>query len=184
MDQNTHQPLPESEIIQLLLGGDRRSIGQSEFVAKEVLAQPSLLEILVPALDHSSDLVRMRAADALEKISRVNISVVSPYQMYLLGLLDRTQQAEVKWHLAQIIPRFAWNVNDRQYAFGVFKSWLNDASRIVRTFALQALADLAESDKNLRQEVSKYLVDAKESSIPALRSRANKILSRWEKRGC
>jgi len=48
---------------------DRRSIGQAEAVAAELLAAPERFAELLDAIGHEDPLVRMRAADATEKLT-------------------------------------------------------------------------------------------------------------------
>ncbi len=47
-------------------GGDRRSKGTADAIAAEALDDPPLVAALVAALDDPDELVRLRAADALE----------------------------------------------------------------------------------------------------------------------
>ncbi len=56
-------------ILGKLQGGDRRSIGRSDEVVAQVLADPALLAPLAEGLLADDPLVRMRAADALEKVT-------------------------------------------------------------------------------------------------------------------
>ena len=58
-------------LLEQLAGGDRRSIGRSNEVVATVLADPELLSVLFSGLDHDDPLIRMRAADAREKIGAV-----------------------------------------------------------------------------------------------------------------
>ncbi len=57
------------KLLQKLEGGDMRYIGYSDEVVAEVLANPARFEPLFQGLYHADPRVRMRAADALEKIS-------------------------------------------------------------------------------------------------------------------
>jgi hypothetical protein len=52
-----------------------------------------------------SPVLRMRAADAVEKISSQKPDLLKPFKSELLGLLFETDQKELRWHLAQMIPR-------------------------------------------------------------------------------
>jgi len=64
----------------LLTGGDRRSIGQADAVAARVAEQPALLAKLWDCLADADPVVRMRAADALEKISRATPAAFNRYK--------------------------------------------------------------------------------------------------------
>lgn len=56
--------------------------------------------------------------------------------------------------------------------------YLNDRSRIVKTFSLQALLDLAEEDMTLRPKVIQLLQESVKTGSPAMRSRGKKLLDR------
>jgi hypothetical protein len=47
----------------------------------------------------------MRAADAAEKISLKKPQLLAPFKAELLGLAEETAQAELRWHLALMVPR-------------------------------------------------------------------------------
>ena len=52
-----------------LTGGDRRSIGRSNEVVADVLADPSLFDLIFDAIASDDPLIAMRAADAVEKVT-------------------------------------------------------------------------------------------------------------------
>ena len=66
-------------------------------------------------------------------------------------------------------------------AVAILHGFLDDDSRIVRTFAMQALADLAEDDEQLRRQVLPLLAELTRTGTPAMRSRGRKLLARLER---
>jgi hypothetical protein len=60
---------------------------------------------------------------------------------------------------------------------------LDDDSRIVRTFAMQVLADLAEHDEQMRSWLLPLLAELTRTGTPAKRSRGRKLLARLEQPG-
>ena len=58
-------------ILQQLKGGDRRSIGASPKVVDQVLAKPNLFRVVFDGMTDPDPLVRMRCADAIEKLLSV-----------------------------------------------------------------------------------------------------------------
>ncbi len=56
-------------LLKKLQGGDRRSIGQSAQVVAEVLAEPGLFGFVFEGMLDGDPLIRMRCADAVEKIT-------------------------------------------------------------------------------------------------------------------
>ena len=69
-----------AKILSKLRGGDRRSIGKVAEVVSAVRKTPDLFNDLVTGLFEEDPLVRMRAADAMEKISSDNPEFLQPSQ--------------------------------------------------------------------------------------------------------
>jgi hypothetical protein len=163
-------------ILALLEGGDRRTIGRSDEVAAMVAKDPALFPELMAGLWSPDPLVIMRAADAAEKITRSNPELLRPYKKELLALMGETRQQELRWHLAAMIPRLPLNARERQHAVSVMHGYLEDRSSIVKTSALEALADLASSD------AIELLREASRNGTPAMKARSRKLLLRLEAR--
>jgi len=169
-----------STLLEKLSGGDRRSIGRSEEVAAAVIEKPSLFRQLFDGMLDADPIVRMRAADAVEKVTAKHPDWLKPYKRKLLGPIAAIDQQEVRWHVAQMLPRLPLTVQQRRKATDILLGYLNDESSITRTFALQALADLAKDDPRLRQEVVGLLKDATRSGTPAMKSRAKNLLEKLD----
>ena len=156
-------------------------IGRSDEVAALVAKNPRLFPRLMEGLWSENLLVRMRAADAAEKVTRENRELLRPFKSELLGLMADTTQQEVRWHLAAMVPRLAMNAKERQVAISLLNGYLEDRSSIVRTFALQGLADLAQDDPNMRSGVIEVLREATRTGTAAMKARSRKLLVRLEK---
>lgn len=167
----------------MLEGSDHRSIGCSNEVTSLVLRQPELFRELVACLWHDDPVVRMRAADAAEKVSSEKPHLLRRYKSQLLGLLVETEQIELRWHLAQMIPRLQLTSIERKRAAAALRRYFNDRSSIVRTFALQALSDLSEHDSALRTETKQLLEEAGHSGTAAMKARARHLLRLKQFRG-
>ena len=168
--------MPSQPIAVLLKGGDRRSIGRSNFVVKLVLRAPNRFAELMKCLWSDDPIVRMRAADAAEKISAIQPEMLKPYKAELLGLLAETEQIELRWHLAQMIPLLPLTQEERRRATEAFQLYLEDRSSIVRTFALQALADMSRSVSELRPQEREILEESIARGTAAMKARARKLL--------
>ncbi|MGA2965117.1 MAG: hypothetical protein ABSD64_02825 [Terriglobales bacterium] len=123
----------------------------------------------------------MRAADAAEKVTRKNRHLLLPYKKDLLGLMNEAEPQELRWHLAAMVPRLPLSAKERQAAISSLESYLEDRSSIVKTSALQGLADLAEDDPNLRSSVTEILRGATRNGTPAMKARSRKLLLRMER---
>lgn len=171
-----------SEIERALRDGDPRALKGVSRVVGDVLHDPSRIDELVGAMEHEDGVVRMRAGDAAEKISRNAPELLAPHKALLLRTAATTEQASLRWHLAQIIPRLALDGVERRAAIVVLKRYLDDASAIVKICAMQALADLALADRSLRRTVLPALQKATEAGTAAMRSRGVRLLEALEPR--
>lgn len=172
--------MARKNILSLLQGGDRRSIGSADRIAKIVVQEPSLFPNLMAGLWSENSLVRMRAADTAEKVTRDNPALLQPFKKELLELLAEATQQELRWHLAAMIPRLALNAAERKLVASLLESYLEDRSSIVKTFALQGLADLARGDPSMLPTVRDMLREATRSGTPAMKARSRKLLLQLE----
>lgn len=164
-----------------LSGGDFRSIGRSEEVVKTVLADPKLFAVLMGGLTTDDALIRMRAADAAEKVTAQHPAWLAPYKKYLVNKVAKIEQQEVRWHLALMFPRLELTRAERTRVASILKTWLDDKSRIVQTFSLQALSDLSKQDPSLRSEVKRLIEEKIQSGPPSVKSRGKKLLKEFSK---
>jgi hypothetical protein len=163
-------------LAQMLAGGDRRSIGRADEAAEMVLRQPERFRELVECMWDEDAVVRMRAADAAEKVSGVKPGLLKPYKRELLGLLAEAEQIELRWHLATMVPRLALTGAERVRVVASLEHYLEDRSSIVKTFALQGLADLARREPGLQGRVKQILEESLVSGTAAMKARARKLL--------
>ncbi len=175
--------MPRKHILRLLEGGDRRTIGRSDEVVPLVSKDTELFPELIAGLWSADPLIRMRAADAVEKVTRTRRELLQPYKGELLGLMVETEQQELRWHLAAMVPRLQLNPKQRNLATSLLIGYLENRSSIVKTFALQGLAELAQDDPSLRPGVIEILREATRNGTPAMKARSRKLLARLEGRG-
>ncbi len=173
--------MPRKNILLLLAGGDRRTIGRSDQAVAIVSRDPRLFPGLIAGLWSEDPLVRMRAADAIEKVTRGNRELLRPYKKELLGLMVEAKEQELRWHLATLVPRLLLNAQERQLATSLLNGYLEDRSSIVKTFALQGLSDLAQDDPSMRPRVVEILREASRIGTPAMKARSRKLLFRLER---
>jgi len=168
--------MARTKIALLIQGADRRSIGRADEVVRLVQQQPRYFRELIECMWDENAVVRMRAADAAEKVSRAKPELLKPYKRELLGLLAEAEQIELRWHLAAMVPRLALTRAEKQRAAAALERYLEDRSSIVKTFALQGLADLARSEPGLRERVKQILEESLASGTAAMKARARKLL--------
>ena len=168
------------QIRAMLAGGDRRSTGRADKLAAAVLAGRIDAGAVYAAMFDEDAVVRMRAADALEKISAQQPAWLQPFKKDFLARLPGIVQAEVRWHVAQMLPRFRLTTTERRArAVPVLLEYLRDKSRLVQTFALQSLADFAAVDQKLRPQTLAIIENAARVGSPAVKARCRQLLKRF-----
>lgn len=100
------------EILKELQGGDLRSIGKVDYVVTTILSDHSLFPDVFDGMSNSDPIIRMRAADAVEKITRNNPALLFPFKKKLLEEVSQIEQQEVRWHLAQMFSRLELDENE------------------------------------------------------------------------
>jgi hypothetical protein len=157
-------------------GGDRRSIGNADCVTAAVRAEPKRFDELWTCLAHDDPLVRMRASDAIEKVSRDNPALLQPHKRALLERSLDDGTPEMRWHLIAIASRLSLKTAEAD----AFCSYLDgrlrhDPSRIVKVMALQAAFELGVKHPALASNFQRMLTFAQSSPWPSVRARANKL---------
>src|SRR5262245_36396228 len=103
-------------VAERLSGSDRRSIGRANEVARELLERPVLVGEALRLLAAGDPVLRARTADALEKAAREAPAIVAGHKKALLRLMEEARQPEVRWHLAQMLPRLGLTPGERRRA--------------------------------------------------------------------
>ena len=171
-----------NDVLDQLKGGDRRSIGRSNQVVRQVLDDPALFGPLFDGMLHDDPLVRMRAADAVEKITAERPDYLAPYKLMLVQQVAAVEQQEVRWHVAQMIPRLELSEEEKGRVTEILFGYLHDKSKIVQTLAMQALADLAAGDERLLPRVIEVTEELSQTGSAAVRNRGRKLLEKLSPR--
>jgi hypothetical protein len=161
------------DVATMLAGGDRRSIGQANTVLALLHRDAARFDEVFTCLTHPDRLVRMRAADALEKFSRDNAALFGPHKRALLAQTLEDGTAEMRWHLIAIAARLTLDETDVPELCSYLERCVrHDPSRIVKVMALQAASDLAGRYKVADRCFFDMITYARASPWPSLRARA------------
>jgi len=168
-----------SKILQKLRGGDLRSIGRAEEVVQDILRCPSFFGEVFGGMLNDDPLIRMRSADALEKVSSKHPEYLKPYKTRLINEASKIKQQEVRWHVAQMFSRLEINDRERDRIIKILLSYIDTSeSKIVKTFSMQTLADLAKRDEAIRPQIIKILKNLVGTGSPAMKNRGNKLINK------
>jgi hypothetical protein len=96
--------------------------------------------------------------------------------------MAEAQQNKLRWNLALSISRLDMSVGEARRVAATLLTYLEDTSSIVKTAAMQGLADLTRHDPSLLPEVLDLLRILSRSGTPAMRARGRILLRRFEAR--
>lgn len=163
-------------VLEALSGEDRRSIGESNRIASLVVEQPKLLHVLAKGLESDDPVLRMRCADAMEKATVVHHELLIPYKKKLIRQFSKIEQQEVRWHVAPMLARLKLSEAEADSVLKILLSYTNDRSSIVKTMAMQAIADMAISHPHLLPEAKMHIEELTIMGTPAMQARGRKLL--------
>ena len=164
------------DLLKILAGGDLRSIGRSNAMAKQISTQRQFNK-LFDGLFHPDRLIVMRAADAIEKITLEKQHYLEAHKQSLLGLLKSADDKELKWHLALLVSRLKLTRSELGKVWATLSRWALDAreSRIVRVNSVQGLFDLLKQGPGLRNDFELTLVQLEREEVPSIRARIRNL---------
>jgi hypothetical protein len=166
------------DLLDKLSGGDGWSIGRVEEVVAEVLAKPAPFPSRFQGMMAGDPVIRLRAVDAVEKVTADRPELLRPYEAALLGRVDRIEQQEVRWHVAQMLPRLDLGAGERDVAVAILTGYLQNRSKTIQKPAMQALAGLAETDVRLCSQVLFLLEESTATGSPAMQTWGRKLLQK------
>jgi hypothetical protein len=145
-----------------------------------ILSHPELFNALIDGMTDPDPVVRMRCADATQKIAVNHPEYLLPHKKRLIDLAATALQQETRWHLAQMMGCLTLNAAERRHVADILITYLDDNSRIVKTFAMQTLADIASRDPELAEPIINRLRELTRTGTPAMRSRGHALLERFK----
>ncbi len=161
------------------------SLGRVPEIVALVQAKPLLANRLIEYLWDDDPGVAQRAADVLERVSRQGLPAVhhalTESKEALLGLMTEAGPKKLRWNLALTAGRLPLMPSEARRAAATLQSWLGDPSSIVKTAALQGLADLTRHDPSLLPEVLDLLRIHGRSGTAAMRARSRLLLKQLRK---
>jgi hypothetical protein len=166
----------------LLLGKYLRTVRKNDIVVRSVHDQPAFDELFSLVFHHERELV-MRAVDAVEKITSKRPEYLKPHKLQLLSVLKSADHKELKWHMAQLIPRVDLTKEELNDVWHILVYWVlnKNESKIARVSALQGLFDLSKGNTGLRDEFEKVMSAVEHEMIPSIQARVRKLRTKTNK---
>lgn len=165
----------------LAVGGKSNSLGKVTDVIQLVLDDESQLDELYNCLFAEDAWVRMRAADALEKICRVHPDWLLPYIDRFTKDLSSSTQASIQWHLAQIYAQVELTHEQKEFAVNWLTQLLStkEVDWIVAANAMDTLVQFTNDGSFSKSELIPLLKIQQHHKSNAVIKRANKYLEQF-----
>ncbi len=133
----------QGDILRWLAEGDLRSDGLARQVADLVVANPAMWDDLLEALFAGDEVVRGHAADAVERVSRVQPALLTSIIPHLARVARRDPVPMVRWHLAMVLGNLANEKSNAATCARTLLALLEDPSPFVRSWAISGLCQVA-----------------------------------------
>ncbi|MGW8224750.1 MAG: hypothetical protein ACWGOY_03415 [Anaerolineales bacterium] len=161
-----------NEVLTWLSGGDLRSDGLANEVAQFVLDNPNAFDDLYAGLFEEEDVVRGRAADAIEKVSRSRPDLLQGH-LQELGSLARMERVPlVKMHLAMIFGHLAVYPELIEHLMTLLIELLDDDSVFARSWAMVSLCIIGRRYPQECQRILELIAPFGRDGSAAIRSKA------------
>jgi hypothetical protein len=159
-----------------MLLGKGLQVKQSDTVLMAVSDQQSFDELFALVFHHERPLV-LRAVDAVEKVTIKHPEFLKPHKAQLMSVLKSADHKELKWHIAQLIPRVDLSEAELTDVRHILSYWtLNkNESKIVRVNALQGLFDLSKKYHEVKQDLDKAISSVEHELVPSIQARVKKL---------
>jgi hypothetical protein len=169
------------DIADMLSGGDPRSLGNTDYVVSFVLAEPAQLADLFACVFDADAIVRMRAADGLEKICRQHPAWFEPFKERLFGEWSRSVQPSLQWHLAQILSEISLEPAEAERAIAILlRNLAATDDWIVTNLTLESLATFVRNGAFDRQPFITILKQYQHDRHKSVVSKARTLLKECE----
>ena len=162
----------------LLANGKRNQTDDLEEYVAHAIENNRLVAEIVALSKHNKANIAARAIWIVRKLSETSAELLSKYKPILLNDLTQSPFWEVKAELCHIIPRLKLDFEEIKEAIAFFKNNLDDESKIVKAWSLDALYELSKIEAKIGPEVLKLLNIALEDEAASVRARARNILKK------
>jgi hypothetical protein len=171
------QGVIESLADMLAAGGKTNSLGRVNEVIELVLNDRQRLDELYDCLLEEDAWLRMRAADALEKICRRHPDWLLPYVDRFLDELATSSQPSIQWHLAQIYGQVDLTSEQKRCAVDWLRRLLStkNIDWIVAANAMDTLAQFTKDGSFPAVEMIALLNVQQSHKSKSVIRRANKL---------
>lgn len=166
------------DIALALAEGKRGAIARATEVARYIAYNPAEFNTLLNLLTSNNETVVSHACHALQSLGKLVPDLVKSHSAHICQKLQDNPQWEMVEAFSKLLPIFELSEVDAATAVAVLDTqYKNGKGSLLRTWALQALYDLAENYPQHQAKANDALHIALEKGSKAMQARARKLLS-------
>ncbi len=173
-----------SNFEQLLTGGHPNSLGNTQEVVDQVLADRQKLEELYQCYFSHDEVVRLRTSSAMKRICKEHPKWLVPYLDKLLAVISQIDQASTQWTLAILFNGLAPEMSESQWHTAKEHLKHNLAHHqdwIVLNTTMDTLGQWAKEDRQLRNWMFPHLQRLKQDDRKSVARKAEKTMTLIQK---
>jgi len=170
--------MTDGEFYELLSGGDRRSIADSNRARSLIERDPARVAELAALAGDENWLIVQRVLDLLEKLAHDHAEWIEPHKKLFIGPLAESDKWEIRLQIVRALPLFRWTPAQTKRVEAILLENVAFPQTFVRAWALDSLATLSERRAKLTPLVERYLREFERSPSKALQARARNIRAR------
>ena len=153
----------------------------SDDLISAVVRDPQQFGDLFEAMLHEDPIVRGRAANAVDELSRNRPDLLAPYRKRLIDEVGQVEQPEVRRRVALMLSRIRLDPKERSRAVALLERYLHDKSVSLVLASIETLVDFSQEDRHLRKRVTSIVERMAKRGTPSMQTRAKKLLMRLQK---
>ncbi len=170
--------MSDNSVFTILSTTDQPSLFQIARLARLTVASPALLLDVLDGLRAGELRIAMYCAEAVEKISRMKVGILTGYETEILTNFAMSGFTEVKGPLALVVPRL--NLSDalKRNAVSLMFDCLTDDSSVMRERVFMALTQVSQTDVTVMDRIVPLLNSRVENGDRGEKARARDLLSK------
>ena len=159
--------------------GKRGAIARSTEVAHHIKDHSEEFELLLSLLSRENEVCVSHAAHALQTLGKISPELVTGGSQHICEALVEQNQWELTEAFSKLLPILHISEAEAERACSVlYTRFCDEKGSLARTWALQALVDMAEKYPQHQQKAEDALQAALETGSKAMQARARKLLLR------
>ena len=163
-----------TDILKKLEGGDPRSMGQVFLVVEEVEANPALLDEIFKGAASPNPLVKMRAAQVINRVASQRPDYLESYNNRFIEVLAQAGERQYRRNLIMLLPHLKLNEAEKVKISAILGGFLRDKTVTIVIAALEAMVELAGDDPEKQVKLLPIVDELARTGSPAIRVRARR----------